>query len=150
MSLRALLAAALLLGAAVPGAAAQTPVVQTMPAPDASDRRAMARVEQHVADLHKRLAITPAQQPQWDVFAGVMRDNARAMEQGYKQRQGRGAVSALDDMRGYAAESRMHADAVARLVPPFEALYAGMNPEQRAAADKTFQNIQRNSTRRGP
>ena len=117
--------------------------------PDVAGQRAKTRVEQHITELRKRLAITPAQQPQWDAFATVMRQNAQDMERNYQDRQARGAITAVEDMRGYATVSRLHADSVARLQTPFEALYATMSPEQKAAADKTFQNFQRGTPRRG-
>lgn len=117
--------------------------------PDLAGQRAQARVEKHIAELYKRLAITAAQQPQWDAFAGVMRQNALEMERTYQQRQTRGQISAVEDMRGYAAVARLHSDGVTRLVAPFETLYAVMSPEQKVAADKTFQNFQRGPGRRG-
>ena len=117
--------------------------------PEIAGQRAQARVEQHIAELRKRLAITPAQQPQWDAFATVMRQNAQDMERNYNERQSRRSLTAVEDMRGYASITKLHADAVSRLIPPFEALYTSMSPEQKAAADKTFQNFQRGPNRRG-
>ena len=38
-------------------------------------------MEARIAQLHKELSITPAQQGQWDQFAQVMRDNAQAFGQ---------------------------------------------------------------------
>ena len=94
------------------------------------------------------MAITPAQEPLWSAFATVMRENASRMERAYDQRHATATkASALEDMRGYAEMSRLHADNVQRLVGPFEALYQSMSPEQRAAADKTFQQFQRGPRR---
>jgi hypothetical protein len=67
----------LLLGATLsaPAALAQsptTPAVQTQRGAQSTPDR----VEQRIADLHARLQITPDQQPLWDKFAQVMRDNA--------------------------------------------------------------------------
>lgn len=117
--------------------------------PELTGQRAQARVEQHIAELRKRLAITPAQQPQWDAFSAVMRQNAQEMERNHNDRQARRSLTAVEDMRGYATITKLHADSVSRLVPPFEALYTSMSPEQKAAADKTFQNFQRGPNRRG-
>ena len=36
------------------------------------------RVEEHIKELRAQLQITPAEQPQWEQFANVMRENARA------------------------------------------------------------------------
>ena len=115
-----------------------------------NDKRAMDRVEQHIKELHSRLAITPAQDAQWNAFAAIMRQNAEAMERSYVERQSHAAnLSALDDMRSYAAMSRLHADNVDKLLPAFESLYNSMSPEQRAAADKTFQKFQPGPARPG-
>jgi len=51
----------------------------TKPAPMARIR-ASAETEQHISRLHAALKITPAQQPQWEAFAQVMRENAAHME----------------------------------------------------------------------
>jgi hypothetical protein len=44
------------------------------------------RVEKHIKQLHAQLHITPAEQPQWDQFAQVMRENARDMDQAFMRR----------------------------------------------------------------
>ena len=125
-----------------PGRPANAPT--NSPLGDASGKRAMERVEQHINDLHKRLAITPAQQTQWASFAEVMRQNARRMEASYADRQGRTATTtAVEDLRAYAAMERARAEDVERLVPAFDTLYQAMSPEQRASADKTFHDFQR-------
>ena len=110
---------------------------------DAADRQASARVEEHIADLKKRLAITPAQQPQWDAFAGTLRQNAQETERSYRERQARGPLSAVNDLRAHAAAVRQHGEAVTRLVEPFAALYGVMTLEQRAAADQVFVQFER-------
>jgi protein CpxP len=35
------------------------------------------RVERRIKELHTQLRITPAEEPQWNQFAQVMRENAR-------------------------------------------------------------------------
>ena len=147
----ALVVAALAAGPALAQGTAPAPNPAANPAPSASlaapavtsARPSLDRVERHIADLHRRLAITAAQQPQWDVFAGVMRQNAQRMQAAYAERAAKVAsLSAPDDMRSYAELARAHADDVQRLVPAFDALYATMTPEQKATADKTFQQFQ--------
>ncbi len=115
-----------------------------------SDKRVMDRVEQRIKDLHGRLGITPAQQPQWDAFTAVMRQNAQAMEANHRERQANlSGPTALDKMRNYAALSRLHADNVDRLLPAFEALYNTMSADQRATTDRTFQSFQLGAARSG-
>ncbi len=111
---------------------------------DLLDRRAMERVEAHIRDLHARLAITPAEEQQWAAFAGVMRQNAQAMERSHHdQTAGSTGLPAIDALRNYAALSRLHADNVERLLPAFEALYQAMTADQRLSADRTLQQFQR-------
>lgn len=47
--------------------------------PSQAARRMMMRVDKHIAQLHRRLRITPAEEPQWHAFAAVMRENAVRM-----------------------------------------------------------------------
>ena len=122
--------------AAAPGSAVVTP--------------SMDRVERHITDLKQRLQITPAQQPQWDAFTGVMRQNAQHMATLYSDRAAHATIlTAPEDMRTYAELARAHADDLQKLVPAFDALYAAMTPEQKANADKVFQRFQGRSERRG-
>jgi len=96
-------------------------------------------MEKRIGDLKSKLMITPAQEPQWTAFAGVMRQNAAHMSQlGAGRASQAGSQKAPEEMRGYAEVARAHAEDLNRLVAPFEALYAVMSPEQQANADRTF------------
>jgi len=107
------------------------------------ERGSMVQVERHIAGLHRRLKITPAQQPQWDTFTAVMRQNATHMEAMQRARADKVAtMTAPEDMRSYAEVVRAHADDLQRLVPAFDGLYAAMTPEQKATADRTFHEFQ--------
>ena len=67
-------------------------------------------MEQRIKTLHSQLGITPAEQPQWDQFAAVMRDNARAMDQKLNERGTQfGSMNAVQDMQSYADLSAQHA-----------------------------------------
>ena len=143
---------ALLLATLVAGVVAPVfdPVLSAQAGEAPVEKYAMERVEQHIQDLHKRLGITPPEEAPWAAFADTMRQNAVAMEQSYKDWQSHAAsMTALDEMRSYAAASRLHADSVSRLVPAFEALYEAMPPAQRVLADKTFAELQRASLHPG-
>ncbi len=130
-------------------ATATPPPAITAPAPDGG-QRAIQSVERHIADLYRRLAITPTQQTQWDAFAAVMRQNAQRMQAAYTTRASKAAtLTAVDDMRSYAELARAHADDLQRLTSPFEALYTSMSPAQKAGADKVFQQFQSRADRRG-
>jgi len=112
------------------------------------ERGGMAPVERHIASLQRRLKITPAQQPRWDAFTAVMRQNAAHMEELQRDRADKIAtLSAPDDMRSYAELARAHAEDLQRLVPAFDELYASMTPEQKALADRAFHEFQGRAAR---
>ena len=129
----------------------QSPATQTTtPQPPASAASPMAghaatgknaeeRVEQHIKELHVRLHITPAEETQWNQFAQVMRDNARAMDQAFMQRAEQfPTMNALQNMQSYAQLAEQHAEDVKKLVPAFENLYNAMPEEQKQVADQVF------------
>lgn len=125
--------------AAVPA----TPVAPT-------DKAETGRIERHIADLHRRLAITAAEEPLWKTFADSMRANAQRIEIRRADRTTPTASrTALEDMRNYAALTREHADDVERLVPPFTALYDAMTPDRRKLADKVFADFRQGRDGKG-
>lgn len=124
------------------------------PAPAARPERAnperggMAQVERRIAGLQRRLKIMPEQQPQWDAFTAVMRQNAAHMETLQRDRADRvTTMTASADMRSYAEVARAHADDLQQLVPAFDTLYAAMTPAQKVTADRTFHEFQGRSGR---
>jgi hypothetical protein len=102
--------------AAAAGAFAQSqPQPASMPAasaPSAEQRAARheARVEQRIKYLHDQLKITSAQEPQWKTFADTMRENGDTMGRLYRERMESRDVSAVDDMKQYAALAQANAD----------------------------------------
>jgi protein CpxP len=83
IALLALPAAALAQPTQSPAPAAAPSPMTSQPVPGKSMEE---RVENHIKQLHAQLRITPAEQPQWDQFAQVMRENARDMDQAFMQR----------------------------------------------------------------
>jgi protein CpxP len=97
------------------------------------------RVEQHITELHAQLHITPAQQPQWDAFAQVMRDNAKNMSQALQQRGANFAtMNAVQDMQSYAQLAQQHAQDTQQLATAFETLYGSLSDDQKKNADMVF------------
>ena len=136
----ALLMTATLLGGP---AWAQNPAPSAPAQTTRPERGGAAQVERRIAGFQRRLKITPAQQPQWDAFAAVMRQNAGHIETLQQERADKVAtMSAPDDMRSYAEVARAHADDLQRLAQAFDTLYAAMTPEQKAEADRTFHEFQ--------
>lgn len=113
------------------------------PAQAARPERGAVQVEGRIAGLQRRLKITPDEQPQWDAFTTVMRQNAAHIETLQRERAAKvAAMNASEDMRSYAEVARAHADDLQRLATAFDALYAAMAPEQKAVADRTFHEFQ--------
>lgn len=131
-------------------AAAGTESQAHPPAQTPRGRRLQSHVEQRISDLHTRLKITPAEEPNWNAFAETMRQNADHMDQLMQQRAAsQGKRNALDDMRSYAEMAQAHAEDMQRLVPAFEKLYDSLSPEQKQIADQTFTRYERQEARGG-
>ena len=145
------LAAGPLLAQAAPGATSPAPSTPSQPAhPHRMHARRhgmqgpadpMTYVEARISELHKRLHITPEQEPQFKAYADVMRGNAQAMRDLFQQRAQGGGENALDRLHWYAKLTAAHADGVSKLVPSFEALYQSLSDKQKKAADAEFRQI---------
>ncbi len=148
-SVRAAGAAATLLGAIVfasPLLAASGDVAAQASSPQriaaaASEPAGIAAVEARIKDLHARLHITAAQQPQWDALTLVMRDNAQAMVDLEKNRTAESqSMNAVAVIKSYESVIEAHEDGMKKFVPPFEALYNPMWDAHKMAADSLFRN----------
>lgn len=127
----------------------------TTKAPSRSSRTRVSptdRVETRIKDLHAKLHITQDQDPQWNVMAQTMRDNARAIDDILKKRsQSMKTMSAVDDLSSYQELAQAHADGLKKLVTAFEALYASMSDQEKKNADTVFRNFERQRpASRGP
>lgn len=101
----------------------------------------VGKVEQRIADLHAKLQITPAQQPQWNQFIQVMRENAQSMDETFQQRvQSMPTMTATENMQSYAQLASTNAQDVQKLVPAFQALYDTMSDAQKRTADQVFRD----------
>jgi protein CpxP len=109
------------------------------PSASAGIRPMEKRVEGRITELHTKLHITAAQQPQWDAFATVMRNNAQHMDSTLVNDAGAlSKMTAVDQMKSYAAITDQHAKDMASLLPAFQTLYDSMTPEQKVNADAYF------------
>jgi periplasmic protein CpxP/Spy len=107
----------------------------------------LAKVEQHIKQLHEQLGITPAQQTQWEQFAAVMRDNAAEMNQAFVARRTRLAtMNAADNMQSYAQLAQAHADNMQKLASAFQSLYSTFPDQQKQVADNVFRHSNGRST----
>jgi hypothetical protein len=97
-------------------------------------------VEQEITELRDRLHITPAQQQQFDVFAEIMRGNARELDELMRQQTQKPNKNAVDDMRFYLQFTEAQAEGLKRLLPVFQALYDSLTDQQKRAADSVMGN----------
>ena len=126
----------------VPAIVAPAPNTNQAPPP----RATAAAVEQHIRHLHQQLAITPAEEPQWETFASVMRDNAAQMGQAFGDRGTKvGTMSAVENMQSFAQLATLHATDMQNLASAFQALYSSFPDQQKAVADNVFR--QNNASR---
>jgi Mg-chelatase subunit ChlI len=127
--------------AAVQGAASPPPAAAASPLAGhpVPGKNAEERVERRIKELHGQLQITPAEEPQWNEFAQVMRENARDMDQAFVQRaQQHPTMNAVQNMQSYEQLSEEHAQRVQKLVPAFQKLYDAMPDAQKRVADQVF------------
>jgi periplasmic protein CpxP/Spy len=133
---------------AAPPAAASSPMTHPVPGKNMEER-----VENHIKQLHAQLQITPAEQPQWDQFAQVMRENARDMDQALLQRaQQYPTMNAMQNMQSYEQMAEAHVQHLQKLVPAFDNLYNAMPEQQKKLTDQVFRaNAERHAaqSRRG-
>jgi periplasmic protein CpxP/Spy len=127
-------------GAAAPRVLAPSASGNAAQVPGSNDS-VTAKTEQRLSELHSKLQITQAQEPQWQKFAQAMRDNGRKMDQTFQSRvQSMATMSATDNMKSYAEISKQHAANVESLIPVFDALYASMSQSQKHTADQVFRD----------
>ncbi len=135
----AIFASTILIG----GVAAQSPVraASTAAAPDAStgDAKRSSAVEKHIADMHAKLKITPAEESQWTNVAQTMRDSAVELDKAIDKREAIvDSAPALDNLNAYGDIAQAHADGVKKLAAAFSPLYASMTDDQKKLADDVF------------
>ena len=96
-------------------------------------------IEGQLTEVKKRLSITAAQEPQFDQFATIVKQNAQTMDALMQKATAQGAQqNAVDGLRTAASFAQTEADNLKRLVPALEALYASLSEQQKRAADKLF------------
>jgi periplasmic protein CpxP/Spy len=79
------------------------------------------RVDHRIRELHSQLQITAGEEPLWNEFAQVMRENARDMDQVFMQRvQQYPMMNAVQNMQSYEQIAEQHAQRVQKLVPAFQ------------------------------
>jgi hypothetical protein len=147
---KTIISGVILAGLAAPSLVLAQAATPTPPAPQPH----MARPEHHrplpgqlvdarLAFLKTALKITPAQEPQWNAFATVMRQQAREMDAKMEQMrqahqtQGQGAprpdaIERLQHRQEFLAAAAARTNALLTAAKP---LYASFSPQQKQMAD---------------
>lgn len=150
-TLAALPAAALVWGVVAGGsalaqtAAPATPPAATAPPPSAAGhqqaghRGMPAHVDDRIAAMHRRLQITSQQEPAWNAFAQVMRDNAATAAQAYQDRaEHLQSMTAPENLHAFAQLEQTRAQGVQTLATAFDTLYGQLSDDQKRIADGMF------------
>jgi periplasmic protein CpxP/Spy len=119
-----------LLGTALIGMAPEVVLAQARPAPPPPS------VEANIANLHRTLQITPAQEAAFNAFATVMRENEKAETSAPHQPAPN--ASAVDELRAEIQYDEVELAGLKRLLPALEGLYAVLTPTQKQAANAAF------------
>jgi len=93
--------------------------------------------DRQIADLKKQLKITPQQEPQFNAFAEVMRNNAQELDALMRQ-PGSGPPNAVEEVKRFAQFSETQANGMKRLVPALQALYDSLSDPQKKVADQVL------------
>ena len=116
-----------------PSAAATTPAKM--------DKESAERVEAQIKHLHEKLQITSAQEGMWSNVAQVMRDNADKLTSlAIARSENAKTMTAVDDLKSYAAITEAHETGMEKLLPVFTTLYDSMSDVQKKAADEEFRH----------
>jgi len=99
-------------------------------------------VDQRIKDLHDKLKITADEQPQWDAFVKVMRENEASIHDLVEARHANETATAVDDLKSYKEITEAHAAGIGKEIPAFEDLYNKMTPDQKANADDVFRTYE--------
>lgn len=95
-------------------------------------------IDAQIADLQKKLRITPAQQPQFDAFAQVMRQNAQQMDAVMGQQGQNRTRNAVEDLQASAQLAEAEVEGMKRLLPVLQALYDSLTDQQKRLADSVL------------
>jgi protein CpxP len=99
-------------------------------------------VDKRIKELHEKLKITADEQPQWDAFVKVMRENETTIHDLVEARHANETSTAVDDLKSYKEIADAHAAGLGKEIPAFEDLYSKMTPDQKANADDVFRTYE--------
>jgi hypothetical protein len=118
-------------------APASAPMASSAPALSKADE---AKLDAHIKSLHDELKITASEEPQWNAFATVMRENDANLHQAFAARANVASMTAEQNMATYANIAATHAEDMQKLSAAFSTLYDSFPDAQKKIADQVFQN----------
>ncbi len=110
--------------------------------PDSESVRAR-QVDAQISSLKQKLRITEVQMPQWNALAAAMRENARRIRLSRADRAKIHPTNVIDELYADRRETQARLERLERIIPLAEALYAVLDPGQKALADALFGGIRR-------
>ena len=100
---------------------------------------AVEHTEAQIKELQDALKITDAQEVLWNNLTQVMRENAKEMDALTKDRaEATKTMNAVERMKFHSQITEARLAQEKKLIPPFEALYAGISDEQKKVIDTIF------------
>jgi hypothetical protein len=100
---------------------------------------AVEHTEARIKELKSEIKITEAQEVLWNNFAQAMRENAKEMDALTKDKaESSKTMNAVEHMKFHSQITEARLNQQKRLIPPFEALYAGLSDEQKKVTDTIF------------
>jgi hypothetical protein len=100
---------------------------------------AVEHTEAQIKQLQGALNFTETQKELWINLTQVMRENAKDMDAFTKERaENTKTMNAVEHMKLHSQITETHLNQMKKLIPPFEALYAGMSDEQKKSTDTIF------------
>lgn len=101
------------------------------------------QVDDQIGRLKQNLRITEAQMQQWNALAAAMRENARRVRLSRADRAKIHQTNVIDELYTDRRETQARLERLERIIPLAEALYAVLDPRQKALADTLFGGIRR-------
>ena len=101
------------------------------------------RTDAQIAWLQKKLHIAVAQMPQWNALAAAMRENAKRVELSRADRAKIHPTDVIDILYADRRETQARLERLERVIPVAEALFAVLNKDQKATADRLFGGLMR-------
>jgi hypothetical protein len=111
--------------------------------PTATQVATRETVEQRITSLHASLAITPAEEADWNGVSTAMRQSAAVMDKLVAEKSAidPAKMTAVEDLMTYEKFARAHVEGLKSLTHSFAVLYKAMPDAQKKVADEVFQNF---------